>query len=601
MPNTTTIFGLFVRTGVTLVGICGFLLGLNSAQPLLEQARLRYPVALEFGYEDGTLYTANQRSGSISRIEFGQRSQPPQVVAETPITSALADLKAVPDSPYLLTCDPDANELILIRATRRGVEVVDRAPMPAGPRRIEVHPNGQTAVVSTRWARRVVRVNLDLSRPFDARLRPDRHLDLPFAPHELLYLESIDRWVIGDAFAGTLGILDLETPRLTHTLNLPANNISGLAVQGNHEDARLWVAHQSLNSTASTLQPEVQWGVLMDNHLRYLAVDQLAELPNGDAPQSKVIGLGDETGPGGDPGTILVTPEGLVAVALSGVNRIAVSETGRSGTFTRISVGDRPRDLAYHAPSRRLFVANQFSDTISVIDTEFFDRLPDIALGPRPELTAQDRGEHLFHDASLSLRSWFSCHSCHTDGHSAGLLNDNLGDDVFGTPKRILTLLGVSGTEPLAWHGGVDSLETQVLKSLEKTMHNRTPSKQVARDIAAYLRTLQPPPALLPTREPIDTGLLAKGAKVFKQQRCGKCHAGEVYTSKDTYDVGIVDETGRTEFNPPSLRGVSQRTQWFHDNRADSLEAIFAEHQHPNGKHLSKDEIQALTYFLKTL
>ena len=48
-----------------------------------------------------------------------------------------------------------------------------------------------------------------------------------------------------------------------------------------------------------------------------------------------------------------------------------------------------------------------------------------------------------------------SCHSCHTDGHTNGQLNDNLSDfKTFGAPKRVLSLLGKRDTMPLAWNGG---------------------------------------------------------------------------------------------------------------------------------------------------
>ena len=68
--------------------------------------------------------------------------------------------------------------------------------------------------------------------------------------------------------------------------------------------------------------------------------------------------------------------------------------------------------------------------------------LDQISLGARPELSAAERGEDLFYDARLSLQGWLSCHSCHTDGHSSGKLADTFSDTTFGTPKRILSLLG---------------------------------------------------------------------------------------------------------------------------------------------------------------
>ena len=52
-------------------------------------------------------------------------------------------------------------------------------------------------------------------------------------------------------------------------------------------------------------------------------------------------------------------------------------------------------------------------------------------------------------------------------------------------------------------------------------------------------------------------------------------HIPPSYTSNSKYDVGIHDEYGLKEFNPPSLRGISQRNRFFHDNRAQTLIEVF--------------------------
>ena len=75
-----------------------------------------------------------------------------------------------------------------------------------------------------------------------------------------------------------------------------------------------------------------------------------------------------------------------------------------------------------------------------------------------------DRGELLFFDAHLSRDGWLSCHSCHTDGHSNGLLADTLGDGTYGTPKRTLTLRGTVLTDPWAWNGSMQYLQDQIEK-----------------------------------------------------------------------------------------------------------------------------------------
>src|SRR5207247_8409668 len=117
--------------------------------------------------------------------------------------------------------------------------------------------------------------------------------------------------------------------------------------------------------------------------------------------------------------------------------------------------------------------------------------------------------------ARLSHDGWFSCHSCHTDGHSNGLLADTLGDGSYGTPKRIVTLLGVKDTGPWAWNGSMRELEAQVRKSVETTMQRTKLTAGQEDELVAYLRTLVPAPPRGHQREKIDGAIVRRGREVF--------------------------------------------------------------------------------------
>jgi hypothetical protein len=65
--------------------------------------------------------------------------------------------------------------------------------------------------------------------------------------------------------------------------------------------------------------------------------------------------------------------------------------------------------------------------------------------------------------------------------------------------------------------------------------------------------------------------------------------------------IGLRDDVGNHEFNPPSLRGASIRDSFLHDGRARSLEDVFAKEKHPRGVILSAQEITDLVSFLKSL
>jgi cytochrome c peroxidase len=226
----------------------------------------------------------------------------------------------------------------------------------------------------------------------------------------------------------------------------------------------------------------------------------------------------------------------------------------------------------------------------------------EIQLGASPpDLRPEERGEVLFYDARLSLDGWFSCHSCHTDGHSNGRLNDNLSDGSLGTPKRVLSLLGTKDTEPWAWNGKMPDLESQIRQSVKSTMQGRAPTAEQVRDLTAFLKTLSPPPALAKARNSMDPKARKRGEQVFERQKCATCHAPPFYTSTATYDVGLRDEAGASHFNPPSLRGLSQAGPYFHDNRANTLEEVFARYRHRLADQLSAEEISDLLHFLNSL
>jgi len=248
------------------------------------------------------------------------------------------------------------------------------------------------------------------------------------------------------------------------------------------------------------------------------------------------------------------------------------------------------------------YIADAFDDSIAVIDVREAKTLATISLGRQPELSLEDEGERLFYAARLSLDGWYSCHSCHTDGHANGLLSDNLGDGGYGAPKRVLSLLGAGDTGPWAWNGKVPTLELQIRKSIESTMQGRKPREEQVAALAAYLRTLAPPPpALDPLRGHSDAAAIDRGRKAFESRGCASCHVPPTYASSASFDVGLKDELAATHFNPPSLRGISQRGPYFHDNLAATLESVLLEHRHPRGSPPSPEELRDLIAFLNSI
>lgn len=549
---------------------------------------LRRPVALAESADGERLYVANRDSGSISVVDPTAMS----VVSEQRLGQRLADLAVLSDG-RLLALDEAAHELLLLKVDRQSLRVTQRLAISSYPVSILVAADGRQATIASLWSRRLTFVEIG------EQLAITKVLDLPFAPRCQVELTGKGRLIVADSFGGQLAIVEPSSQRVATIRTLPAHNIRGLGVS---PDGRmLMIAHQMLNDLAHSIRNDIHWGLLMSNDLRWLKVDSVLaggqELYRG----AHMHPLGDSGRGGGDPGGLDVAPDGTVVVSIAGVNEIAI---GREGDFSmqRLRLPRRPTAVQISRDGRRAFVASTFDDSVSIVDLGQRKIAAAISLGPAPDLSLAQRGELLFYDAGLSHDGWMSCHSCHTDGHANGQMNDNFSDRSFGAPKRVLSLLGVTDTLPLAWNGQVPTLAQQIRNSVEKTMQRDEPlADEQVEALAAFVESLQPPPPLDVLRETLDYAAIQRGRLVFERHDCARCHAPPSYTSPFAYDVGLTDSQGGKAFNPPSLLGLSHRGPYFHDNSAATLSDVFLTHGHPSDSAYSAGEVRDLVAFLRSL
>ena len=560
----------------------------SESSPAVESAELRYPNDLVLSADDQFLYVANRR-GTLSVVDVTAQT----VVAQHQIGEQLSALAWL-DPRRLLVTDETRHELIQLEVSGASLEIRARIAISPYPVAL-MTTDGTTCFVTSLWSRRLT----ELSLGENGILEKSRELDLPFAPRCLVTVPHEEKLIVADSFTGRLAVVSRESFQLEAIRTFPGHNLRGLAAS---TDGRMLViAHQMLNDLAQTVRNDVHWGLLMSNDLRWLRFEQLLHDGSDLYKGGHMRPLGGAGNAAADPSAVTVAPSGTVVVALGGVNEVAVGRE-MDFSFYRIPVGKRPTAIAISSDSGRAYVANRFDDTISVVDLPRRETVTHISLGPQRPLTLVERGEQLFFSGRLSHDSWMSCHSCHTDGHTNGGLNDNFSDDSFGASKRVLSLLGVAGTGPFAWSGAIDELETQIRNSINHTMQ----SDKILNDtnmasLVAYLESLAPPPSLDRLRGTLDVEAIARGEKVFASQGCVECHAPPLYTTPGNYDVGLEDSQGNRHFNPPSLRGVSQRGPYFHDNRAPTLEAVFREHGHPLAGELSDAELSDLMAFLRSL
>jgi hypothetical protein len=396
-----------------------------------------------------------------------------------------------------------------------------------------------------------------------------------------------------------------------------AFNLAGLIFTPNSQDL---ICTHAVRRDFPVTRENIDKGWVIDSRLTRLIL-------NPDAlPFSWQIALDTRGSAVGDPQSGAFSPDGKwFALAGSGTHELLLlrSQTipwkaadpgdfldpglkNNPKKFRRVPLGGRPMKVVFVPGTARAVVANYLADAVQLVDTARGKVERRIPLGPAAAHTPERIGEALFYDARRSHNHWFSCQTCHVDGHTCGLNFDTLNDDSYGNAKLTPTLRNVANTGPWTWHGWQRDLDAAVEKSLTQTMFGPKPTRDETRALVAFLKTLRHPPH--PHRQKNGTLSPAsdRGKKLFVgKARCVRCHKGKNYTSGQNYDVKLeADGSPYRLWNPPSLLGLYDRGPFLHDGRAQGLEDLLREHHSPEilgGQKLNEREQKDLIEFLLSL
>jgi YVTN family beta-propeller protein len=276
--------------------------------------------------------------------------------------------------------------------------------------------------------------------------------------------------------------------------------------------------------------------------------------------------------------------------------------------FYRIPLGGRPMTVRIGPDGKLVYVANYLLNSIQVVDPVKRAVVRTIPLGGPPEPSSTRQGEAVFYDGKRSLDQWYSCHSCHYEGHTNAVTMDTLNDGRFGNYKVVLSLRNVVHTGPWTWHGWQTDLTAGVKKSLVDTMLGPTPSDADVKSLIAFLGTLEPPPNPYRTAGSGLTEAAKRGEAVFNGRTAGcvRCHPGPYFTDGKVHEVGTGEQGDVYKgYNPPSLIGLYDRPVFLHDGRAKTLEGLLTGPHSPDLLNsrgpLTKDELADLIAYLKSL
>jgi hypothetical protein len=545
--------------------------------------RTARPMAIVAGKQPDSLLIADSLQGRVIRVNTQDR----QDDTDDKIGESLVDLARL-EGDRFVAIDATLRQLICFRCDAR-VTVTQREALALVPSRVAVgtvdptHHAEFVACVTSRWSQAVQMVRLST----DNRSRVLPPIPLGFEAHEVLQLPN-RRFLVADAFAGWLAVIDSDGQRVESTHRLRGHNIRGLALT--HDGSTVLISHQVLSRVARSDLDDVHWGSLMQNVVSRVPIEALSRSPAPFHKSVRRVELGD-TGRGfADPTGIVALPDGF-AVLSGGARQLSIYNDGQ--LLQQVDVGRRPtRAISFSRD--RLAVTNEHDGTVSIIELTGDMNSKTIELSQTGSPVSE--GEAAFYDASLSHDSWMTCNSCHVDAHTPGLLADTFGDNSFGDAKLIPSLLGARVTSPYDWLGNKPKLSDQIAATVASTMHAQDLRPETLAHLVDFVERLEFVPTQGGGREAVESG-----RQLFTALKCNECHVAPTFTSGAVRDIGMRDATGNQAFNPPSQRGLRYRRAYFHDARAGSLEAVFREHRHQLSAELSTEDLQRLLTYLNSL
>jgi len=583
--------------------------------PAAREEPHRSPIALALSGDGSRLLVANQTAGSVSLVDT--RSH--RVLDELKTGERPAGVALSRDGRRGIVTHWYGYDLAVLALKDDHMTVVGRIETGPEPRGVALSADGGTAYVAVGVANEVVRIDIK-GKTVTGRLAVGRE------PRGVALSPDGSRLLVSNARSQNVSIIDPRAWAVLHTLPIDGDNLRQVATSA---DGKTGYVANMRNRGLPTTKNNIDLGWVLGQ--------RLTRIDLAGPPSYSTLTLDVRGKAAADAHGVAVSSDGkFVAVSCGGTHEVMVFRTDKTrlpwrsnssrdliapellnddGRFRRVEVGGRPTEILFGPDGRTLYVANYLADAVQVVDAESARLKQTIPLGGPKVPSLSRRGEIVFHDARYSFNQWYSCNTCHSDGHTNGLDFDTLNDgrQDFSTfhlrsRKKVLTLRRTTKTKPWTWHGWQSDLDDAMAESFTKSMQGPKPSAADIKALVAYLETLEYPKN--PYQEP-DGGLppaARRGQAVFRSEKaaCNSCHGGPELTDGKIHIVGLEErDDAYRGYNPPSLRGVYDKDPYLHDGRAKTLrEALSGPHsaQKVTGLgELTEKEIDDLVAYLKTL
>lgn len=567
----------------------------------------RSPVDLVLTADEQWLLTANQTANTVSLVRTGTGA----VAAEVPVGERPSALVLTPDEKHVLVSGTFGGDLTVLALKDGGLTKVRSIHLGFEPRGIAVAPDGKLAYVALTTAHQIAVVEWQEGEVFD-------RIDVARWPRYLALSPDGTRLAVGCSGDGGVAVVDTATRKQLYLEDFFGLNLGQMQVSADGKYVYFpWMVYRHNPITPGNIR------------LGWVLASRIARVRLDGKYRREAISLDPQGQAVSDPHGLALSPdEQWLVAAGSGTHELLVyklpglpfQDYGGPGDhinadllkdkerFFRIPLGGRPMEVRFSRDGKQVFVANYLGNAVQVVDLPGRKVARTIDLGGAKELSLARRGEAIFYDGQRSLDQWYSCHSCHYEGHSNAVSMDTRNDGRTGNYKTVLSLRNVTRTGPYFWHGWEKDLTSALGKSMTDSMLGKAPSNDDLAALVAYFDTLRPPTNPHRTADGSLTEAARRGEQVFNGDKAGciRCHSGPQFTDGKVHSVGTNDSGDVYKgYNPPSLLGIYDRIAYLHDGRAATLEALLRGPHNPakvtaKGE-LTDAELQDLIAYLKSL
>ncbi|HLK59516.1 MAG TPA: beta-propeller fold lactonase family protein [Chthonomonadaceae bacterium] len=564
----------------------------------------RSPSDLALSADGAFALSANTTANTVSLVDL----KAGRVVAETPAGQGPFCIALARDGRRAVVTNRLSDSLTLFTVSPTGLKAEATFPVGDEPRGVALSPDGKTAYVALAGESTLAWVNL-------ATKRVETRLPVGIEPWHVGLSPDGKRLAVGGARSQDVSVIGVAERKVLAVVKLRGHNVRHIAMSP--DNAWAYVPNIAERGRPAT-KDNIDRGWVVGNRLSRVPLQE--EGPREAIaldPRGKAVGDVDGVAVSPDGKTLAVTCGGthellllrqpLPFIAFGGPgDHIEPDLLKDENRFRRVPLGGRPLGVAFAPDGNTVVVANYLSNALQVVDVPTAQLKNTVPLGGPEKPSLARQGEAIFLDADRSFHHWYSCDTCHVEGHTNGSDFDTFNDGSYGTPKKTLSLRGVTQTGPWTWHGWQKSLRKLVHDSMTTTMQGEEPTDAELDAVLAYLATLDFKPN--PHRNP-DGSLTAaakRGEAVFQAKACNTCHASPNYTTPAAYVIGLeAPEDVYRGYNPPSLRGVYNRSPYLHTSAALTLEEVLTEYHRPSkltGKpDCTPQELTDLIAFLNSL